>query len=120
MSTPVATSFDSTVSSPQSLPRQTASPTRTAIRPRIQTGTREYANVSRAMLIGGFATFALLYGMQPLMPVFAREFQINPAAASGVLSAATGAMALSLIPASLLADRFGRKAVMNASLLFSA
>ncbi len=120
MSTPIATPFDVTTSPPLLIPQPQAAPGRSANPPRIQTGTREYANVSRSMLIGGFATFALLYGMQPLMPVFSREFQINPAAASGVLSAATGAMALSLIPASLLADRFGRKAVMNASLLFSA
>ena len=72
------------------------------------------------MMLGGFATFALLYGMQPLMPVFSQEFLISPASASGVISAATGAMALSLIPASLLANRFGRKPVMNASLFLSA
>ncbi len=120
MPTPAATQFISPASTPQTRQRQTASPARIASLPRIQTGTREYANVSRAMLTGGFATFALLYGMQPLMPVFSQEFQINPAAASGVLSAATGAMALSLIPASLLADRFGRKPVMNASLILSA
>lgn len=116
MSTPVT----STLESPLQLPASSANPASTALQPRIQTGSRDYASVSRAMLTGGFATFGLLYGMQPLMPVFAQEFQINPAAASGVLSAATGAMALSLIPASLLADRFGRKPVMNASLILSA
>lgn len=72
------------------------------------------------MTLGGFATFALLYGMQPLMPVFSRDFNVDPAAASGVVSAATGAMALALIPASLMANRFGRKPVMNASLFLSA
>lgn len=120
MTNPIVTTFDSSISPSHPLPRQTASPARAVSQSRIQAGTREYTNVSRAMLIGGFATFALLYGMQPLMPVFASDFQINPAAASGVLSAATGAMAFSLIPASLLADRFGRKPVMNASLLLSA
>ena len=72
------------------------------------------------MMLGGFATFALLYGMQPLMPAFSQQFHISPAAASGVISAATGAMALALIPASLLANRFGRKTVMNTSLMLSA
>lgn len=116
MSAPATTSLES----PLILPVSPATPAQHAKPPRIRTGSRAYANVSRAMLTGGFATFALLYGMQPLMPVFAREFQLNPAAASGVLSAATGAMALSLIPASLLADRFGRKPVMNISLILSA
>ncbi|SFN38209.1 MFS transporter, YNFM family, putative membrane transport protein [Formivibrio citricus] len=72
------------------------------------------------MVLGGFATFALLYGMQPLMPAFSQQFHVSPAAASGVISAATGAMALSLIPASLLANRFGRKTVMSVSLMLSA
>ncbi len=87
---------------------------------KIRQGTQAYRNTTRAMTLGGFATFALLYGMQPLMPVFSHDFQVSPAAASGVISAATGAMALSLIPASLLANRFGRKPVMNASLLLAA
>lgn len=88
--------------------------------PLIGLGTPAYRNTTRAMTLGGFATFALLYGMQPLMPVFSQDFQVSPATASGVVSAATGAMALSLIPASLLANRFGRKPVMNASLFLSA
>jgi MFS transporter, YNFM family, putative membrane transport protein len=87
---------------------------------RIRLGTHEYRNTTRAMTLGGFATFALLYGMQPLMPVFSLDFQVTPATASGVVSAATGAMALALIPASLLANRFGRKSVMNVSLFLSA
>lgn len=87
---------------------------------RIRQGTLEYRNTTRAMTLGGFATFALLYGIQPLMPVFAQDFHVSPAAASGVISAATGAMALALIPASLLANRYGRKPVMNASLLLAA
>lgn len=87
---------------------------------RIGLGTQAYRNTTRAMTLGGFATFALLYGMQPLMPVFSRSFNVDPAAASGVVSAATGAMALALIPASLMANRFGRKPVMNASLFLSA
>jgi YNFM family putative membrane transporter len=83
---------------------------------RLEAGTPEFRSTARAMFVGGFATFALLYGMQPLMPMFSAEFNLMPAAASGVISAATGAMAIALIPASLLADRFGRKQIMNAAL----
>lgn len=87
---------------------------------RIGLGTQAYRNTTRAMTLGGFATFALLYGMQPLMPVFSHDFNVAPASASGVVSAATGAMAVALIPASLLANKYGRKPVMNASLFLSA
>jgi len=87
---------------------------------RLEVGTAGFRRTARAMFVGGFATFALLYGLQPLMPMFSVEFNLVPAAASGVISAATGAMAIGLIPASLLADRFGRKSVMNAALALAA
>jgi YNFM family putative membrane transporter len=87
---------------------------------RLQAGSPGFRQTARAMFVGGFATFALLYGMQPLMPMFSTEFNLMPAAASGVISAATGAMAIALIPASLLADHFGRKQIMNAALALAA
>ena len=43
----------------------------------------------RPLFVGGFATFALLYSVQPLMPVFARDFAISPATASLSLSVTT-------------------------------
>ena len=87
---------------------------------RLQAGSPGFRRTARAMFVGGFATFALLYGMQPLMPMFSVEFNLMPAAASGVVSAATGAMAIALIPASLLADRFGRKQIMNVALALAS
>jgi YNFM family putative membrane transporter len=87
---------------------------------RIVAGTPAFWATARAMFFGGFATFAMLYGLQPLMPMFSDEFALSPAAASGVVSAATGAIALMLIPASLLADRIGRKPLMNAALFAAA
>ncbi|WP_026182578.1 MFS transporter [Leeia oryzae] len=85
-----------------------------------QAGTAAYRRANGAMFFGGFSTFALLYGFQPLMLVFSQAFDLSPAQASGVVSASTGALALSLIPASLAADRFGRKPLMNAALALSA
>nr|WP_199067168.1 MFS transporter [Chromobacterium sp. ASV5] len=83
---------------------------------KLQSGTREFKSTALAMFAGGFCTFAMLYGTQPLMPQFAQDFGLTPAAASGVVSVSTGALALSLIPASLLADRLGRRALMNGAL----
>ena len=87
---------------------------------RLRAGTPAFRRTSWGMFFGGFATFSTLYGLQPLMPMFSHEFGLSPAAASGVVSAATGALALALIPMSLLADRFGRKPVMNLSLGLAA
>jgi YNFM family putative membrane transporter len=72
------------------------------------------------MFVGSFSTFSLLYCVQPLLPIFSRQFHVSPAEASGAVSMATGAMALALIPASVLADRYGRRPVMNCSLALSS
>lgn len=72
------------------------------------------------MFVGGFATFAMLYGTQPLLPQFTTTFGVSPASASLSVSAGTGALALMLIPASVLSDRIGREKVMKTSLAVSA
>jgi YNFM family putative membrane transporter len=72
-------------------------------------GTPAFRAATRAVSFGGFAAFAMLYGLQPLMPMFSREFGLSPAAASGVVSASTGMLALGLIPAGIVAQRFGPK-----------
>ncbi|GAB7125606.1 MFS transporter [Silvimonas sp. JCM 19000] len=102
----------------------TISPTTAAIpdrrRQRIQAGTPEFKRTNLALFLGGFSTFWLLYWVQPLLPLFARVFGISPAASSVTLSAATGALALALIPASFLADRYGRKPVMCCAMFAAA
>ncbi|MBP4048299.1 MFS transporter [Chromobacterium violaceum] len=87
---------------------------------KLHAGTPAFRSTARAMFVGGFCTFAMVYGTQPLMPLFAHDFSLTPAAASGVVSMSTGALALALIPASLLADRFGRRALMNLALALGA
>lgn len=79
-----------------------------------------YRRVSYALLLGGFATFWLLYWPQPLLPHFARDLQLSPAQSSFILSIATAALGLALIPASLLADRFGRRPVMCWAMFIAA
>ncbi|PRD65373.1 MFS transporter [Malikia granosa] len=73
-----------------------------------------------AIALAGFASFWLLFGAQPLLPQIAREFGVTPAAASLSISAATAAMALLLIPVSLLGDRHGRERLMRAGVLGAA
>ncbi len=73
-----------------------------------------------AIALAGFSSFWLLFGAQPLLPQIAREFGVTPAAASLSISAATAAMALLLIPFSLLGDRHGRERLMRAGVLGAA
>ncbi len=86
----------------------------------LEAGTPAYRRANLAMFVGGFATFALLYGPQPLLPLLAGHFGVTPASVSLSVSAGTGALALSLIPASLLSDRYGRALLMKCSLVASA
>ena len=83
-------------------------------------GTPAHRAAKWALFVGGFATFAMFYGPQPLLSLFGHAFGLTPAQASGVLSTTAGAMALGLIPAGLLAQRFGPKPVMVASMALGA
>jgi YNFM family putative membrane transporter len=77
-------------------------------------------NASRALFLGGFATFAMLHSVQPLLPLFAREFNVSPMESSWVLSISIGALAFCLLLASIVSDRRGRTLVMCVSLFASA
>ncbi len=87
---------------------------------KLSTASPAFRRTAFGAFIGGFGTFAMVYSLQPLMPQFSQAFAVSAATASGVVSASTGMLALGLIPASLLADRLGRKPVMNAALALGA
>jgi YNFM family putative membrane transporter len=80
-------------------------------------GTPAYRRASLAFFMSGFSTFALLYCVQPLMPIFAEHFGVSPAASSLSLSLSTGFLALAIFLAAAISERFGRKSLMFASLL---
>jgi YNFM family putative membrane transporter len=84
---------------------------------RIQRGSREFWRANIAFFLSGFSIFAVLYSVQPLLPIFAREFHIDAGASSLSLSATTIVLAVSMLFASGAADRWGRKTVMLASLV---
>jgi YNFM family putative membrane transporter len=83
-------------------------------------GTPAYRRMGVALLMAGFSTFALMYDVQPLLPMFSAQFGVNAATSSLAVSLTTGAMALAFIPAAVLSDRIGRRSVMIFSLLTSA
>ena len=80
-------------------------------------GTQAYRRASLAFFMSGFSTFALLYCVQPLMPIFAEHFDVSPAASSLSLSLSTGFLALAIFLAAAISERFGRRSLMFASLL---
>ena len=85
----------------------------------IEKNTPMFMRTVLALFSGGFATFALLYCVQPMMPVLSREFSINAAQSSLILSVSTAMLALGLLITGPISDRLGRKPVMVLS-LFSA
>jgi YNFM family putative membrane transporter len=79
-----------------------------------------YRRTNRALFFGGFSCFALLYCVQPLMPLLAHDFALTPAQSSLSLSLATAALAVSLVFSSVLSDRLGRKTMMVVALVVAA
>ncbi len=60
-----------------------------------------------ALFCGGFATFALLYCVQPMMPALSHEFSINAAQSSLMLSVSTAMLALGLLITGPISDTLG-------------
>ena len=61
-----------------------------------------------AMLFLGLAIFSGLYSTQAILPTFVKELGFTPSEAALTVSAATGALALCIVPLSILSERFGR------------
>jgi YNFM family putative membrane transporter len=85
-----------------------------------QAAASHLRNANRALFLGGFATFMMLYCVQPLLPLFSREFDLSPAESSWSLSISTAAMAVCLLLSSVMSDRLGRTTTMTFALFASA
>jgi YNFM family putative membrane transporter len=72
--------------------------------------------MSFALFLAGVATFALLYSTQALLPLVSTDLGVSASEASWTVSAATGGLALFVLPMSALSERFGRRTLMTASL----
>lgn len=86
----------------------------------IEKDTPMFTRTVLALFCGGFATFALLYCVQPMMPLLSREFSINAAQSSLILSVSTGLLAIGLLITGPVSDRIGRKSVMVTALFAAA
>ncbi|MCV7443834.1 MFS transporter [Mycobacterium paraense] len=80
-----------------------------------QAGSRGYRRVTAALYGAGLASFAAMYCTQALLPAFSAYYRISPATAALAVSLTTGMLALSVVPASVLSERYGRVTVMLTS-----
>ncbi len=82
-------------------------------------GDAAYRRITLALFAAGMTTFVAMYAVQAVLPELAAEFALTPAGATLAVSATTGMLALAVIPASVLSERFGRVRVMSASAVAS-
>jgi YNFM family putative membrane transporter len=80
-------------------------------------GSAGFRRLNLAMCLVGLAGFGLLYATQPVLPELSAEFGVPAATASLSVSATTGALALLVVPATLLGLRVGRVRLVLGGLL---
>ncbi|MFG2920684.1 MFS transporter [Streptomyces sp. NPDC048305] len=112
---PPASTGASTITLDAAVPSSPAALTPT-VQDRLTPGGPGYRRMSFALFSAGIATFALLYSTQALLPSVSASFGATAGQASWTVSAATGALALCVLPLSALSERFGRRQMMTASL----
>lgn len=102
------------------MPHLAASTSNPPEAPYIEKGSAQFRRTNWALFVGGCATFALLYCVQPMLPVLSAAFAVSAAQSSLALSVATVALAVGLLLTGALSDALGRKPVMVAALLAAA
>lgn len=79
-----------------------------------------YRRLLLGLFLAGVATFAQLYAPQGLLPLVTADLGVPPARAALLVSAATLGLAVSVVPWSVVGDRWGRRPAMAASLVSSS
>ncbi|WP_261821602.1 MFS transporter [Pragia fontium] len=88
--------------------------------PFITRGTPNFMRVTAALFSAGLATFALLYCVQPILPILSHDFNVSPASSSLSLSVSTAMLAVGLLFTGPISDAVGRKPVMVIALMLAA
>ena len=73
-----------------------------------------------ALFLAGFATFSLLYCVQPLLPELSQTFGVSPAQSALALSVSTACLAASIVLAGALSEGLGRRKLMFISMALAA
>ena len=85
----------------------------------IRYGDPDYRKAVLALFATGLASFNAIYCTQALMPALSEYFDATPAMSAWTVSAATGMLAIAILPASILSERFGRGRVIAISTLIA-
>lgn len=88
--------------------------------PSIESAAPALGRIRAAFFLGGFATFSLLYCVQPLLPEFAREFHVDAATSALPVSMATACLAASILCMGAVSENLGRKGLMFAAIFCAA
>ena len=78
--------------------------------------TAGFRRVTAALVAAGFSTYALMYCVQPLLPVFSGDLHVSPGVSSLSLSVTTAMLAITMLVAGRVSDVRGRKNLMVLSL----
>ncbi|SHM21088.1 MFS transporter [Roseibium suaedae] len=82
--------------------------------------TPDFKRASWALFLAGFASFSLIYCVQPLLPAFRGTYGVNAATASLALSLTTGTLAFAILASGAYSQSIGRRGVMFVSMLLAA
>lgn len=82
-------------------------------------GSAGYRRVVVALMAGGLANFAVMYFVQPLLPLLVTEYGVSASDSAHALSITTATIILGLLAAGPLSDRIGRVRLMRWSLIAS-
>ncbi|MEY4764324.1 MAG: hypothetical protein RI907_997 [Pseudomonadota bacterium] len=86
----------------------------------VQPGSALFWRTNVALFLAGFASFSLLYCVQPLLPLFVQAFGVGAAASSLALSLATGALAVAIFGAGAWSDGRDKRGLMMGSMVLAA
>ena len=86
----------------------------------VESGSPAYRRISLALFLAGFATFSLLYCVQPVLPELAQAFGLGAANSSFALSVSTGCLAAAILVAGALSEGRDKRHLMFASMALAA
>ena len=87
---------------------------------RMMRGSTDYVRAEVALFLAGFASFSLIYCVQPLLPAFANTFGVSPTESSLALALTTGMLALAIVLAGAFSQALGRRGLMFTSMVLAA
>lgn len=86
----------------------------------VRRGSPEFRRINGALFLAGFATFSLVYCVQPMLPMLAETFALTASQSSLAVSLTTASLAVSIVLAGALSEAVGRKGLMAASICAGA